>query len=425
MKWQASKADPHAIIANLIRKIDKPEDAAFARELFFGTIKFKRKVDYFANNFYTSKNLEPKLKQVLRLGFYQLLKADNIPTYAVVSESVELARKFCASRQAGFINAVMRSFLRQPEKVKLPNPEYQPVKYLGLEHSYPDWLVSRYLKKFGYEETEKLLTWGNTPPDLCFYINDRNSSQQEVLKQLDSLNIGFERLDSFDGYYKCLTPHLLLRSKPFESGTIIIGDPAQGLAAKALDVSLGDIVIDLFAAPGGKTASLSGRVGTDGYIIAADNSLKRLKLLKSNIKRWRLDNVFPVCCDTFKFASRRNFKYILADVPCSGTGTIRRNPDLRWNLQEADITRQAKRQARLIKTAVGMLKPGGKLVYSTCSLEPEENNQVVEDFLKQNKGYRLLDLSEHEKFVSQSGFLELIGHRHLSDGAFVALIERK
>jgi 16S rRNA (cytosine967-C5)-methyltransferase len=216
----------------------------------------------------------------------------------------------------------------------------------------------------------------------------------------------------------------MLRSKPFSDGSIIISDPAQSLAVRALKVSSGDIVIDLFAAPGGKTASLAGLVGSDGYVIAVDLSLKRIKLLKSNIDRWCLKNVFPVCGDALKFASGRNFKYILADAPCSGTGTIRRNADLRWNLQETEIKRQAKRQARLIEAAANMLQSGGRLVYSTCSLEPEENIRVVENFLKQNKAYRLIELHEFDKFIGMGGTLEVIPHRHFSDGAFVALIEK-
>ena len=424
IKWAESKNDPHQIIISRINNSVKPEDAAFARELFFGTIKLKRKIDYCYSQYVTSKDVELKLKQVLRLGFYQLIQTVNIPEYAVVSETVDLAKQFCSQKQTGFINAVMRNYLRQPDRVKLPDIENDPAKYLGIEYSYPDWLVKRYLNRFGLDRTIEILKWGNTPPDFFFFINKYFKSGDGIEDDLKQLNIHFQRFEPFEGYYRCLNPQILLKSKLFHEGAVIVGDPAQSIAVAAMAAPEGEAVLDLFAAPGGKTASLAGMVGGKGQVYAVDISLKRLRILKQNINRWRLNNVFIFCSDILKFASGRKFKYILADVPCSGTGTIRRNADLRWNLKEQDIYRHSEKQLLFIKEAASMLKPGGKLVYSTCSMEPEENGYIIDTFLKQNDGYGLQSLDGFGDFKTPGGMYEAMPFQYQTDGAFVAVIEK-
>jgi len=424
LEWTKSKGDPQIIINGLTRDIKKYEDAAFARELFFGSIKFLRKIDYYSSHYYLSKKLPPRLKQVIRLGFYQLIQAQNIPDYAVVSETVELAKTSCSAKQAGFVNAVMRNCIRDKTKIKMPDPNVEPVKFFGIEYSYPGWLVERYLKRYGFEQTRELLDWGNTPPKLCFFVNRRITSDSIIEQQLDDLKIGYQKLASFEGCYQCLNPGLLLKSELFNNGAIIIGDPAQSLAARALHVPPGETALDLFAAPGGKTAALSAMVGVAGRVIAGDFSVDRLNVMKNNINRWQLGNVFLFGNDALKFASRESFKYILADVPCSGTGTIRRNPDLRWKLTAEDIGLQASKQIKLLTAAVDILKPGGRIVYSTCSLEPEENSRIIDRFLKQNRYFRLIDVDEFDEFKIQSGMYEVSPLKHHADGAFIAVMEK-
>jgi len=425
LEWAKSQADPHVIINGLTQNINKHEDAAFARELFFGSIKFQRKIDYYSSHYFASKKLAPRLRQIIRLGFYQLLQTTNIPEYAIVSETVELARTSCSAKQAGFVNAVMRNYLRDKAKIELPDPKAEPVKFLGIEHSYPGWLVERYLKRFDFEQTREMLDWGNTPPKLCFFINRGIADDSKIEQQLDDLKIEFQKLDSFEGCYQCLNPGQLLKSKLFGDGAIIISDPAQSLAPKALRVPDGETVLDLFAAPGGKTAALAAKVGADGQVIAADYSMDRLKVLKGNINRWRLRNVLLFCGDALKFASRENFRYILADVPCSGTGTIRRNPDLRWKLTADDIGRQVSKQIRLLRAAAGLLKSSGRIVYSTCSLESEENGQIIDRFLKQNRHFRLIEVDEFSEFKIQAGMYEVSPLKYHADGAFIAVMEKR
>ena len=424
-RWAKLPTDPHAIIDKLLTEKIRAEDAGFARELFFGTVKFKRKIDFYASRYHASKNLEPRLKQIIRLGFYQLLQAPNIPDYAVVSESVELAKKVTGPQQVRFVNAMLRNFLRQPDKVSIPDIDSDPVKHLGLTYSFPDWLVIRFIERYGEAQTENLLDWFNRPPQLCFFINQAVPDFQAVETGLESLGLACDNPEYFTDYFECKDPHKLIKSEIFRDGRIIIGDPAQGLAVRALEVKSGETVLDLFAAPGGKSAALAGRLGNDGLVIAVENNAGRLSLMKGNLRRWNVRNVMLVRADALKFATGRKLRAILADVPCSGTGTLRRNPDLRWRLKPDDIGRHAGHQKKLIREAAGLLEQGGRLVYSTCSIEPEENELVVREFLKHNHEYRLKDVNGLEKFKVESGMYRIMPDAFKTDGAFAAVIEKK
>ncbi len=424
LQWEKTRRDPHSIIADFINDKLKPEDASFTRELFFGVIKFKRKLDYYAKAYFPSQSLKIELRLIIRLGLYQLIQTRNIPDYAVVSEAVELTREFCSIKDAGFINAVLRNYIRNPQKIRLPDKKSAPIRFLGINYSYPDWLVRRYVNRLGFDETEKILRFGNAPPDTCFFVNEYIATQQDIENRLNDLNIRYRKNELFEGYYNCYDPHQLLRSEIFLNGNIVIGDPAQRLAPALLAVPTGETVLDIFSSPGGKTAALANAVGRRGSVIATDISLERLRVLICNIKRWHLDNIYVFCSDGLRFASGKKFKYILADVPCSGTGVLRRNPDLRWNLKKEDIKRLADTQKRLIRAVADKLERKGRLVYSTCSFEPEENREVVIDFLKQNKNFCLGDFKGYDEFRTEKGIYETVPHRHSCDGVFVAVIEK-
>ena len=423
-QWTGDFGDPQAILEKLIPVDIKAEDSAFARELFFGVIKYQRKLDYISSKFLSAKKIGRKLNQIIRLGVYQLLQTPNIPEYAVVSESGDLAHKYFARRQAGFINAVLRNIIRKKDNIKLPDKDNSPVEYLGVIYSYPDWLIERYIDRFGFDQTEQFLDWCNKPPALSFFINKYSGNERETIEKLQGESIPVTANEVFDGFYLTSEPHRLINSQIFKSGRIIISDAAQGLSPKALNPEPGTTTLDLFAAPGSKTAALSGMIGAGGMVIASDNNIKRIKLMRSNIRRWQTGNVFLISSSALQFASRRNFRYILADVPCSGTGTMRRNPDLRWKLKPDEIRHQASKQSYFIQAAASMLKTGGRLVYSTCSIEPEENGQIVKKFLKHNPGFRLKAVDDLKRFEEQSGIYSAMPHIHHSDGAFVAVIER-
>jgi 16S rRNA (cytosine967-C5)-methyltransferase len=423
-KWETGKADPQTLAAREIDKAIEPRDNAFARELFFGVIRYRRKLDYYVGKYTNLRRTPLPTKTILRLGAYQLLMAPNIPQYAVVSESVELAKSSGKGRADRFVNAVLRNLIRDKESFELPDKQSDQAKYLGVYYSYPDWIVRRYLNRFGFENTALLLEFGNQPAPVYFYINSLNADNHGSLDELQKTGIQTQPVESFPDYYECDNPTELIKSKAFTDGKVVIADPAQSLAVEALELRPGAEVWDMFASPGGKTIKIAGVVGPSGVIFASDRYPDRAKLLRLNLNRCRIENAHVFCADILKFASRRKFEYILADVPCSCTGTMRRNPDLRWRLQEKDIARLAANQYRLLTAASAFLAAGGRLVYSTCSIEPEENQELIEKFLTNNGAFRLVDFSKANRFVETRGIMAAKPSRDKIDGVFVAAIEK-
>lgn len=424
IKWENSHTDPQFLAAREIDKSVESRDGAFARELFFGVIRYRRKLDYYIGKYINLQRTPLPTKTILRLGAYQLLMAPNIPQYAVVSESVELAKSGGKGRADRFVNAVLRNIIRNQDKAELPDSKTDPINYLGVQYSYPDWLVKRYLKRFGFEETSRLLQIGNEPAPVCFYINDGIADSQSLINEFQESGIQIRPIESFPDYYECDNPADLIKSKAFADGKVVIADPAQSLAVEALDLRLGVEVWDMFASPGGKTIKMAGIVGKAGTVFASDRYPDRVKLLTQNINRCKLGNVRVFCADILTFASKRKFQYILADVPCSCTGTIRRNTDLRWRLQENDIAHLAANQYRLLTASKAFLADGGRMVYSTCSIEPEENQELIDKFLANNKEFRLVDLSEKKRFSENQGTIATLPSRDKIDGVFVAAVEK-
>lgn len=424
VKWEYNRLDPQPLAARVIDKAIEPRESAFARELFYGVIRYRRKLDYLIGKYANLRRTPLPIKTILRLGAYQLLMTPNIPQYAVVSESVELAKAGGRTPAAGFVNAVLRNLIRDKESFKIPDRQSDQVKYLGVHYSYPDWIVRRYLNRFGFEETSQLLEFGNQPAPVCFYINNRNAGSEEIIDEIQKNGIQTQPIETFPDYYKCPNPAELIKSNAFADGKVVIADPAQSLAVEALELQPGAEVWDMFASPGGKTIRMAGIVGPEGAVFASDKQSDRVEILRLNLNRCKFRNIHAFRADILTFAARRKFKYILADVPCSCTGTMRRNPDLRWRLKEKDIAQLAANQYRLLTAASAYLSDGGRLVYSTCSIEPEENQDLIAKFLANNERFRLIDLSKTKRFVEQQGTIATKPSRDKIDGVFVAAIEK-
>lgn len=423
IRWENSGIDPHDLLEPLIDDLAVTADRSLARELFLGVIRWRRFLDHYIDTYSHRRRLHGKLRNILRLGFYQLLKLDRIPPHAAVFESVELTKKYAGAEQAALTNAVLRAYLKEPERVTFPDKATDPVEYLGLTQSYPDWLVNRYLQRFGLDDCGKLLEFGNKPAPVSFFVN---STSTEPPIDLNEISAGIENVDGPAAwkYYIARDGRELLKSPQFAAGRIIIGDPSAGMAPTALNPDTGSLVLDLCASPGGKSAALSMLVGDHGRVTAIDVSFERLKKMKTNCRRWDLKNVDLAAADLLQFATSRKFKYILLDVPCSGTGTMRRNPDLRWRLRPDDIERLADYQAKMLKAASHLLDRGGRLVYSTCSIEPEENELQIERFIGENPGFRMEDDARLNEYRLGEGMYATFPTRHGMDGAFAAIMRK-
>jgi 16S rRNA (cytosine967-C5)-methyltransferase len=361
-------------------------------------------------------SVAPELKDVLRLGALQLTALDRVPSHAAVDTCVALAKTTGGARAGGFVNAVLRRLGTEPGVEAGGNTAGAPGR-LAQAASHPPWLVERWLARFGAEETAELLRWNNTPPRLV--LQPARASQEELARRWREAGIEVRPAPFGAGL---TTGRRRPRELPgFEDGAFIVQDPAQALLARFADLPPDAIVYDACAAPGGKAIAL-GRA--TGRVIAADVARTRVARLAENIGRAGSGREHPVVADARR-PPVRPVSAVLMDAPCLGTGTFARHPDARWRVTSDALSALARRQARLLDGAATVVAPGGLLLYSTCSIEPEENEQQVSAFLERHPEFRR---EANETFpatlTSPDGDLMILPQRHHMDGAFAARLRR-
>jgi 16S rRNA (cytosine967-C5)-methyltransferase len=354
------------------------------------------------------------LQNLLRLGLYQIFWLDRIPPHAAVHETVELAKRSGFNRQAGFINAVLRGNLREMAEIrKILTDMKQSNPALG--YSHPAWLVEKWQKQFGVESTQKLLEWNNTPPPTFARVNTLKTDGAKLVERWREEDVEYDfvrRPDLAENLVFELKAHLALsRLGSFRDGWFYIQDPSTLLAPALLDAKPGETVLDLCAAPGGKTTFLAQLMDDHGRIVAQDVTADRLKLIRENCERLGITCVETVLQEALDAQPKGQFDRVLVDAPCSNTGVMRRRVDLRWRILASEVDRLAATQLKLLQQASTHLKPGGTMVYSTCSLETEENGSAVKQFLAANPEFELVAEKQLLPFVDQM------------DGAYVAALK--
>ena len=407
----------------------RPIDKRFLLQLVNGTTKMRRRLDH-EIRFYLSRpstELPPKLSNILRLGFYQLLFTDRIPAAAAVSESVNLAHYMTGRSRANLVNAVMRASLREPQKVKFAGKSENPIKYLGDYYSYPDYFVEYCLKEFGYEQTERLLMLANHPPHVTYRVNSLKTKPDEVANILQRHGVEFSYGRYLPEFIHIEQSGLPLDAELIKTGKVFVQDESAGLAAKLLNPKEGQSVIDMTAAPGGKSTYMALLMGNKGRLVAVDKSRHRLAVLTDNSKRLGLSIVESVVSDMFGYSSDDLFDGVLLDPPCTGWGTAGKHSDLRWAKTEEDIRKLSKIQTAMLNRASKLVKPGGTLVYSTCSIIRAENDDIVEEFLVRHDEFELDSAANTfpKDVVSERGFVKTYPSFEKLDGAFAARLVRK
>jgi 16S rRNA (cytosine967-C5)-methyltransferase len=425
-------------------------DAALATELTLGTLRRQRTLDWvIARMLSTSghnssrsslfiSRLDAEVLIALRLGVYQLRLLERVPARAAVSESVELVKRARKKSAATLVNAVLRRAAEEAARgaaIDATVPTDLPAaERLGILHSHPTWLVERWLAACGAEQVVALLEADNRAPRIAAAVLDA-ARRDDVVRSLE--RAGLE-----------VRPGRLLRdaislsggspshTEAFERGEIVLLDEASHAVALLLGVQPGDSVLDLCAAPGGKTALLAAAAGPGGTVLAGDLHSRRLRTLAALMKRIGVSNVRGVVLDGSEaLPFEQQFRRILVDAPCSGTGTLARHPEIRWRLKPGDFAELHAKQVRLLRNALPLLAPGGRLVYSTCSMEAEENEQVVKAALDECAGFRLSDARtaissmladsvSAEVITGADGALRTSPATTHTDGFYAAAIER-
>jgi 16S rRNA (cytosine967-C5)-methyltransferase len=367
----------------------KPVDAALATELTLGVLRWRRLLDFLLDGQLKKPvaRLDLAVAIALRIGLYQLRFLEKIPARAAVNESVELVKRARKSSAASLVNAVLRRFADQAQK---PDEEFVPLdlplaERLGILHSHPAWIVERWIAQLGEPRTLALLEANNHTPRLsCAFHGSEN--REEILRSLEmaGLRVGPGALlaNAF-----ALSGGSPSRTEAFRKGWISIQDEASQVIPLLLDVRAGDHVLDLCAAPGGKTPPLFRAAGAEGLVVAADRHAHRIRAMHAQFERLGLRGVALVELDAERgLPFRAPFERILVDAPCSGTGTLARHPEIRWRLRPGQLAEFHDLQVAMLRGALETLGHGGRLVYSTCSMEPEENEEVVADAISEIQG---------------------------------------
>jgi 16S rRNA (cytosine967-C5)-methyltransferase len=410
-------------------------DRAFATDLVYGTLRWRGRIDYLLRQMLDRdlEKLEPLVATALRLGAYQLIFHENVPNNAAVDESVRCIRATGAERATGLVNAVLRRLAREHEQIPLPELSTDPLGHLTHALSLPSWIAERWLERFGPEEAAALAAASNESPPLTVRANCRVNSAQELLEEL---------VTRFPDAAACRVARhgvvLARRGNPgldpaFRAGRFTVQDEASQLVVALLDPQPGETVLDACAAPGGKTTAIAERVGPHGRVVALDRNDRRLGLVRRAARRLALENVTCIERDATRsmgdLVPSPPFDRVLVDAPCSGLGTLRRNPDARWRVRPGDPARLAQIQAALLSRAATAVKPGGALVYSTCTVLPDENETVIDGFLKRQPEFTLAHgesiPTEVQPMIDPAGAMRCLPHRDDMDGFYAVRLERQ
>lgn len=413
-----------------------PADRGLCQELVYGVVRWQAALDWLISRKTPGRNQKPALQTLLRLGLYQIFWLDRIPNHAAVNETVEQAKQSGFGPQAGFVNAVLRGYLREFDATKTSLDELK-TSQPQLGYSHPEWLVARWQQRWGAEKAARLMDWNNTPPKTFARVNalkfgsavpdgERAGAHGvtrptwkdagDLLTQWRDENVDYDfvRRDWFEEslVFELKAHPPIAKLASFQEGFFYIQDPSTLLAVRELGPQPGETILDLCAAPGGKLTYIAQLMRNQGRVIAHDTSPERLKLAAENCTRLGVTVAETILPSALELRSSA-FDRVLLDAPCSNTGVMRRRVDLRWRIRPEELDRLRATQLDLLRQAAALLKTGGTLVYSTCSLEPEENESVVREFLGGASEFELQMQRELLPFVDDT------------DGAYVARLRRK
>jgi 16S rRNA (cytosine967-C5)-methyltransferase len=432
--------DESAYASSLLATMDerlRSDDRGLCHELVLGVLRqqlwLDRVLEHFANR--RMEGLDLPVRLALRLALYQLRFLSRIPASAAVNDSVNLVRANGLSSAAGFTNAVLRRATREAdydptEKI------LDPIEKLAIATSHPQWLIERWANALGLEEAGALARANNEPAPVAFRLTsktiDNDDEPRRILDELVAAGLEVRQSKIAPHAWRVIGQSAGLLNNLTSAGLIYLQDEASQMVAHLLDARRGDRVLDVCAAPGSKTAHI-GALVPQAMIVAGDLYENRVRILRELARTQGNDSIQVAVADATSILpfAKASFDRVLVDAPCSGTGTLRRNPEIRWRLSAADIAELSAKQRQILAQAGEMVRPGGRLLYSTCSLESDENEVVALDFLKEHAEFDQLRLPTSPSFnypadlASATGAIRTWPHRHDVDGFFMIAFERR
>ncbi len=411
-----------------------PPDRRLATELVYGSVRRQRTLDALIDQLATKKSHQqsPDLRAIIHLGLYQLRYQERIPASAAVNTTVELAKENGFSGLTGFVNGLLRQYIRLIEKsggedcLKLPE---NPVERLGILHSFPDWIVQVWLEQLGFAQTEQLCAWMNQSPTIDLRINPLRTSLEVVETALQATDVLVRRIPHLPQALRLIGSSGPIPNLPgFQEGWWTVQDSSAQLVSHLLDPQPGEVVIDACAAPGGKTTHIAELMGDSGKVWACDRTASRLRKLQENARRLNLQSIEICTGDSRHFSQFYNIgDRVLLDAPCSGLGTLHRHADARWRQTPETIAELSQLQTELLLHTSKFVKKGGVLVYATCTLHPAENEGVIAAFLAAHPHWEIAHPNVDSplgKYSTPEGWLKVWPHQQDMDGFFMVRLRK-
>jgi len=409
--------------AKKLKNSDEKPDLLYV--LVKGVIKMKENLDYIARQFTKEdkfKNTDIKIKALIYLALYQLIYCDSIPDHAAVNESVELAKKNFGDSVANFINAVLREYQRNPI-IKYPD---SPAERIAVEHSYPADIISQWLKRMPEDQVEYLAMYYNEAPKLYLRVNKLATTKHKLIAYFAKKNIIVNETPACPNMLISDQAAQILNDVTFDEGYFTIQDISAAMVIDLLHPEENENILDLFAGRGGKAGYIAELLNNTGEVVAVDKIPNKIKEMKQTLERLQVNNVKLITEDAFKFGPvAPAYDKVLIDVPCSGWGVFQKKAELRWQAKQ-NIQELLKIQEKALSTAAQFVKPGGFLIYSTCTINDDENEAQIEKFLNSNPAFELIDPTAFiPSEYTKNKFLKTIPHIHHTDGAFAAKMRKK
>lgn len=405
-KIENEKAFSSALLPVFEEKLEQ-KDRALCHEITLGVLRKQIYLDAFINRLANGKKLDSAVRIILRIALYQLIFLDKIPQHAAINDAVNLVQRAKKTSAKGFVNAVLRRFTREKIEINYKNE----IEKLSVETSHPQWLIEKWIAEFDFEETKKIAEVNNQAPKMSFRSTAKTT---EAIKK----SLANEKIENEKKYLHDLAAN----------GKIYFQDEASQIVAKSVNLKENEKFLDLCAAPGSKTTFIAAEnLKKQNLIISGDFYWQRVKFLQENCRNQGVNFVNVLQYDARKslpFADE-SFDVVLLDVPCSGTGTIRHNPEIRYFLAEKDFSELSRKQLEILQNASKLIKPGGRLIYSTCSLETEENEAVARTFLAANSEFEKVSPEVEDKFLTAENFARIFPQRDGTDGFFIAVFRKK
>lgn len=435
LSLSAGRADLPALVAHARLSLKDERDRALAAEIANGVQRWRAALDHVIVAFAKRplERLDQEIVEILRLSAYQILHLTRVPASAVVDDAVNLVRRAGKTSATGFVNAVLRAVSRKRSDLPLPPRPSDPgdraaaLEYFSITLSHPRWLAARWLDRYGFDATEAWLRFDNEPAPLTLRHNPLRCTREELLARLDAADVAV-RAGRYAPDALVVAEGHLLRDVGAGDGWFVVQDEASQLVVELAGLTPGPRILDTCASPGGKTTALAARARPGSEVVACDVRDRRMDLLRRTVRMCGAERVRLVQADLLRpapFGGR--FDVVILDAPCSGLGTLRRDPDIRWRRRTRDLEPLARAQAIMIRHAAEVVAPGGRLIYSTCSSEPEENEAIADDFAASGEFSRVDLRVEHGvsvDLVDDRGFFRTLPHVHGLEAFFGAVFQR-